>query len=431
MGPLVFFKIVFGAILRNKMRSGLTALSVAIGVALVVTVVAIGNGARIAVEKAAESMGTNVFMVWPTATMFGGVRTSAGSQATLTLDDARAVRDELALVANCSATVRLGGSQCVNGNKNWNSTVQGVEATFPEVRAWPVAEGRYFSDLDVQQARPVCVLGKRVADELFSVEENPTDDGGGRNGAAATRIRENPIGVMIKIRGVPMRVVGVAVSKGQSAMGFDQDDTIFVPISTAMRRMGAMVNTSAPNAVGSLVIAARDAASVEPAMEQVKDLLSRRHKCAPGSEDFMVRNFSDMARAAADQQRILAYLLAAVAGVSLVVSGIGIMNIMLVSVTERTREIGIRLAVGARGADILAQFLFEALVISVTGGFIGIGTAYLSTWAISRFFGWSAPVSPDAVYLAAGVSIVIGAFFGLWPARKAARLDPIEALRFE
>ncbi|MFN0208041.1 MAG: ABC transporter permease [Planctomycetota bacterium] len=427
MSPFILTKIVAGALLRNKLRSMLTALSVAIGVALVVTVVAIGNGARQAVEKAAESMGTNIFMVWPTATMFGGVRTSAGSQATLTLDDARAIREEAELVINTSATVRLGGSQCIHGNKNWNTTVQGVEATFPEVRAWPASEGKYFTDLDDQQTRNVCVLGKRVADELFSVEDTAMDDGGRRS----LRVRENPIGVIIKIRGVPMRVVGVATSKGQSAMGFDQDDSVFVPITTAMRRMGAIANNSAPNAVGSIVIAARNAESVEPAMEQVRELLGRRHKNAPGFEDFTVRNFSDMARAAADQQKILAYLLAAVAGVSLVVGGIGIMNIMLVSVTERTREIGIRLAVGARRGDIRAQFLFEALAISIAGGLIGIGIAYLSTWLLATSMQWSAPVSEDAIYLAVGVSIAIGAFFGSWPARKAANLDPIEALRFE
>lgn len=431
MSPFALLKIVFGALARNAMRTILTALSVAIGVALVVTVVAIGDGARTQVAKAAEAMGTNVFMVWPTATMFGGIRTSAGSQATLTLDDAVAVREEVDLVSSSSATVRLGGSQVVNGNKNWQTTVQGVEATFAEVRQWPATEGKFFTDLDVQQSRTVCVLGKRVADELFSVEEKtgPGDDGG-RLGPAV-RIRENPIGVVIKIRGTPMRVIGVAASKGQSAMGFDQDDTIFVPISTAMRRLGAVQSTSSPNAVGSLVISARAADLVEPAMEAVKELLARRHKCPPGTEDFSVRNFSDMARAAADQQRTLQILLAAVAGVSLVVGGLGIMNIMLVSVTERTREIGIRLAVGAKARDILSQFLLEALVISTSGGALGIGIAYLSTWGISTFYGWSAPVSEQAVVLAVSVSIAIGAFFGLWPANKAARLDPIEALRFE
>ncbi|MBI3821000.1 MAG: ABC transporter permease [Planctomycetes bacterium] len=429
MSLLSLIRIVLGALGRNFMRSVLIALSVAIGVALVVTVVAIGDGARKAVEKAAESMGTNVFMVWPTATMFGGVRTGAGSQATLTLDDARAAREEIDIVSSCSATVRLGGSQCINGNKNWNSTVNGVEATFTDVRQWPAAEGKFFTDLDVQQVRNVCVLGKRVADELFSVED-AADDSGRRPGAPM-RIRENPIGVMIKIRGTPMKVIGVAASKGQSAMGYDQDDVIFVPISTAMRRMGAVVSSSNVNAVGSIVLSARSAELVDPAMEAVKDLLSRRHKNAPGSEDFMVRNFSDMARAAADQQRILAWLLATVAGVSLVVGGLGIMNIMLVSVTERTREIGIRMAVGAHGRHILAQFLLEALTISTLGGFAGIGIAYLSAFAISEWMGWTAPVSPQAVAIAVGVSIGIGAFFGLWPALKAASLDPIEALRFE
>lgn len=431
MSIFALLKIVFGALARNKMRSSLTALSVAIGVALVVTVVAIGDGARKAVEKAAESMGTTIFMVWPTATMFGGVRTAAGSQATLTLDDARALREELDTVSNASGTVRLGGSQTIYGNKNWNTTVQGVESSFAEVRQWPPAEGRFFTDTEVQQSRNVCVIGKRVADELFSLEEptSPTDDSGKRG--PAVRVRENPIGVMIKVRGTPLKVIGVASMKGQSAMGNDQDDIIFVPISTAMRRMGAKVNNSSPNAIGSIVASARSAELVESAMEEAKELLSRRHKCPPGGNDFMIWNFSDAAKNAAETQKILALMLASVAGISLIVGGLGIMNIMLVSVTERTREIGIRMAVGARGANILAQFLLEALTISIIGGLLGIGIAYLSTYLITEFLGWAAPVSREAVILAVGVSVVIGAFFGLWPARKAASLDPIEALRYE
>ena len=430
MSPFVLLRIVLSALLRNKMRSLLTALSVAIGVGLVVTVVAIGEGARRAVEKAAESMGTNVFMVWPQATMFGGVRTAAGSQARLTLDDSRAIREEVDLVTNAAGGVRLGGSQCINGNRNWNTTIQGVETGYLEVRAWPVAEGQNFNDMDVQQSRLVVVLGKRVADELFTLEQEG-DDAGPRRGSTPTRVRENPVGQTIKLRGMPFKVIGVLSPKGQSAMGYDQDDTALVPITTAQRRLGAMMSSTVPNAVGSITISARNAASVEPAMDGVRELLSRRHKSQPGTEDFAIRNFSDMAKAAADQQRILAYLLATVAGVSLVVGGIGIMNIMLVSVTERTREIGIRLAVGAQGRHILGQFLLEALAISATGGAAGIGLAYLSTWAIANFFQWSAPVSIEAVGLAAGVSIAIGAFFGLWPARKAAQLDPIEALRYE
>jgi putative ABC transport system permease protein len=428
---LALCKIVLSALMRNKMRSMLTALSVAIGVALVVTVVAIGEGARRAVEKAAESMGTNIFYVWPSSTMMGGVRSAAGTQVKLTLDDVRALREELDIVSNASGTVRLGGSQLVNGNRNWNTGVQGVETAFTDVRAWPLDEGQMFTDMDVTQARLVCVLGKRVADELFAIDTDSDDGAVRRAGSTPTRIRENPVGQTIKVRGTPFRVIGVLASKGQSAGGMDQDDVVLVPITTALRRLGAMMSSTAPNAVGSVVVAARNAGAINDAMDAVKELLGRRHKTPIGSEDFTIRNFGEIANAAAAQQKVLAYLLATVAGVSLIVGGIGIMNIMLVSVTERTREIGIRLAVGARSQYIMLQFLLEALTISTFGGLLGIGMAYATTWSIVNFFQWSAEVSPGAVLIASGVSIGIGAFFGLWPARKAALLDPIEALRFE
>ncbi|MBL8694883.1 MAG: ABC transporter permease [Planctomycetes bacterium] len=429
MSIFAMLRVVWAALLRNKLRSGLTALSVAIGVGLVVTVMAVGNGARLAVEKAAESMGTNLFMIWPSSTAFGGVRSAAGSQTSLTLEDAHAIREEVDLVTHTSGQIRLGGSQCVNGNKNWNTTVQGVETSYVELRNWPLSEGKSFTDLDVQQAARVCVLGKTVADKLFSVED-AADDGGSR-AMAASRVRENAVGVTIKIRGMPFRVLGVLTPKGQSAMGFDQDDVVLIPISTALRRLGAMMSSTSPNAVGSIHVAARDAASVEPAMEAVKEVLRRRHKSQTGVEDFTVRNFSDMARAAADQQSFLALMLAAVAAVSLVVSGIGIMNIMLVSVTERTREIGIRLAVGAQPGDILSQFLLEALAVSSLGGALGIGLAYTAAPLLTMGLGFETPISPAAVGGASAVSIVIGVFFGFYPARKAARLDPIDALRYE
>jgi putative ABC transport system permease protein len=432
MSPLALLRVVSTALTRNILRSVLTALSVAMGVGLVVTVVGIGDGAREKVEKAAEAMGTNVFMIWPQSTMFGGVRTAAGSQARLTLDDARAVREEIDFVSNASGTIRLGNSQCVNGNRNCNTTAQGVETGFFEVRAWPIAEGQLFTEMDVQQARLVVVLGKKVADDLFTIATEMDDAGPPKRGSTpTTRVRENPIGQTIKIRGMPFKVLGVLTAKGQNAMGMDQDDVAFVPVTTALRRLGAMMSSTAPNAVGSISVAARSAALVEPAMEAVKELLARRHPSPSGTEEFAVRNFADIARQAAEQQRILQILLLAVATVSLLVGGVGIMNIMLVSVTERTREIGIRLAVGARAHHILSQFLFEALAISLVGGLTGVGLAYACTSVLSWALDWAAPVSIVAVLLAAGVSIATGAFFGLWPAMKASQLDPIEALRYE
>lgn len=431
MSPLALLRIVRTALARNVLRSILTALSVAMGVGLVVTVVGIGDGAREKVEKAAEAMGTNVFMVWPSSTMFGGVRTAAGSSARLTLEDARAIREEIDLVSNASGTIRLGNSQCVNGNRNCNTTVQGVETGFFEVRAWPAVEGTLFTDLDVQQARLVCVLGKKVADDLFTISAEMDDGGPVRRSGQTTRVRENPIGQTIKIRGMPFKVLGIVAPKGQNAMGMDQDDVAFVPVTTALRRLGAMISSTSPNAVSSIAVASRNAALVEPAMEAVKELLARRHPSPQGSQEFTVRNFADIAKQAAEQQRILQVLLLAVATVSLLVGGVGIMNIMLVSVTERTREIGIRLAVGARARHILWQFLCEALAISLLGGLTGVGLAYASTSIVAWALDWAAPVSLAAVFVAAGVSIAIGAFFGLWPALKASRLDPIEALRYE
>ncbi|MCI0651237.1 MAG: ABC transporter permease [Planctomycetes bacterium] len=433
MSPHTLLRIVLVGIARAKLRSALTALTVAIGVCLVVTVGAIGAGARIAVEKAAESMGTNVFNVWPSATMYGGVRTAAGSQATLTLDDIRAIREEVDVVLQASGQVRLGGSQCVHRNKNWSTAVLGVETGYFEARAWPVAEGRLFTDVDVAQAQRVCVIGQRVASELFALEESPAENvqSGGVQRALAATARENPIGVTIKIRGMPFRVLGVLAPKGQNAMGWDQDDNVIIPLTTTLKRMGATTGHHGPIAVNSAIVAATSAATVEQAMQAVRELLARRHNSPAGAEEFSVRNFGDAAEAAAKQQRILAMLLATIAAISLLVGGIGIMNIMLVSVTERTREIGIRLAVGAKPRHILAQFLLEALAISGVGGLLGIGSSFVAAWAVASWLEWAAPISSQSVAVAASVSIAIGAFFGFYPARRAARLDPIEALRYE
>jgi putative ABC transport system permease protein len=401
-------KVAYRSLRANKMRSVLTMLGMIIGVAAVIAMVAVGQGANERIAAQIASIGSNLLLVLPGSTTSGGLRTGFGSVPTLTMADARAIGRELSAVRYQSPSIRS-TAPVVYGNQNWSTIIQGVAPDYFNVRDWGVAAGRIFSPEDVDASAKVALLGQTVAESLF----------GG----------ENPVGKIIRIKKVPFTVLGVMDAKGQSPQGQDQDDAVFVPITTAQKKL---FGTTHVGTVGVILVQAIDADSVGLAQQQVTDLLRQRHRINRGQDDdFSIRNLSEMLAVAEASTRIMSLLLGAIASVSLLVGGIGIMNIMLVSVTERTREIGIRMAVGARERDILLQFLIEAIVLAVTGGSIGILLGVGGSALISRFAGWSTIVNLGAVLLAFGFSAAIGIFFGFYPARKASRLDPIEALRHE
>ena len=422
------------AIRRNMMRSALTTLGVFIGVAALIAMVAVGQGANDAVRKQIESLGTNLVVVLPGARTAGGMRGGFGSASTLTTTDAQAIRREAMAANEVGYLIRQSG-QIQYGNQNWATGIQGVSTNYPPMTNWRIAEGREITDEDDASAALVVVIGQTVAKQLFGESVDP-------------------IGALIQVKGVPMRVIGTLASKGQTPFGQDQDDLVMVPFTTAERKvLGVAAPTqaqtqlnwvypTAPNPYGltphlagfvnQIFVQADDAASVQPAISQITEVLKRRHRITPGAnDDFSVRNLSQIAETAESSSRIMALLLAAVASISLVVGGIGIMNILLVSVTERTREIGLRMAIGARRTHVLLQFLTEAVLLSVTGGVAGIVMGVAFSLAIPIISGWSAPISGAAVIGGFVFSAAVGIFFGYYPARKAARLDPIEALRYE
>jgi putative ABC transport system permease protein len=401
-------KVAYRSLRANKMRSVLTMLGMIIGVAAVIAMVAVGQGANERIAAQIASIGSNLLLILPGSTTSGGLRTGFGSVPTLTMGDAKAIGKELSAVRYESPTIRS-SAPVVYGNQNWSTIIQGVTPEYFNVRDWGVAAGRIFSSEDVDASAKVALLGETVVENLF----------GG----------ENPVGKIIRIKKVPFTVLGVMEEKGQSPQGTDQDDVVFVPITTAQKKL---FGTTHVGTVGVILVQAVDADSIGLAQQQVTDLLRQRHRIGRGQDDdFSIRNLSEMLAVAEASTRIMSLLLGAIASVSLLVGGIGIMNIMLVSVTERTREIGIRMAVGARERDILLQFLIEAVVLAVTGGSIGILVGVGGSALISRFAGWSTIVDFGAVLLAFGFSAAIGIFFGFYPARKASRLDPIEALRHE
>ena len=422
------------ALVRNKMRSALTMLGVFIGVAALIAMVSLGQGANAAVKKQIESLGTNLVIILPGATTAGGVRGGFGSSSTLTVRDAQAIRRDAPAVADVSYLIRQ-SAQVQYANQNWTTGVQGVSPTYPSATNWRIAAGRPITQADDDGAAMVVLIGQTVYAQLF--------------GASA-----NPLGATILVRGAPLKVVGVLASKGQSAMGQDQDDLVMIPFSTAERKvLGVAAPISAqsglaaiylppPNPFGlqpkltgrvnTIFVQAASGAEVQPAIDQVSRILRRTHRLAAGADDdFSVRNLSQIADTAANSGRILAILLAVVASISLVVGGIGIMNILLVSVTERTREIGLRMAIGARRLHVLLQFLAEAVLLSVTGGGLGILAGLAASLIIAATTGWPVPISPAALVGGFLFSAAVGVFFGFYPARKASRLDPIEALRFE
>ena len=395
----------FRALQRNKMRSFLTMLGIIIGVGAVIAMLAIGQGAEYSVEQQINALGTNVLIILPGTQQTGGVKVGAGSITTLKEEDAAAIERECPAVALVSPGTRSGG-QVIAGNLNWATGIEGTGADYLEIRKWKVEYGDFYTDSDIKSAAKVCVLGKTVADNLFP-DTSPVDQN-------------------IRIRNVPFKVVGVLEKKGQNAMGQDQDDIILAPYTTVARRLSWFPY------IRQILVSATSQANIPVAQEQITQLLRMRHKIAPyDADDFTIRNQADLANAATATTQILTVLLASIASVSLLVGGIGIMNIMLVSVTERTREIGIRMSVGARGRDILTQFLIEALVLSLLGGIIGIILGVAGSTLLSNLAKWPTIITAISILLSFGFSIAIGIFFGFYPARKAALLNPIDALRYE
>jgi len=401
-------KVAYRSLRANKMRSALTMLGMIIGVAAVIAMVAVGAGANERIAAQIASIGSNLILVIPGSTTSGGLRSGFGGTPTLTMSDYKAINKELSAVRYAAATTRS-AAPVVYGNMNWSTIIQGVTPEYFAIREWVLAEGRTFGPEDVEGSTKVAVLGQTVSQNLF----------GG----------ESPIGKIVRIKKVPFTVMGVLEAKGQSMQGQDQDDTVVVPITTAQKKL---FGTTHIGTVGAILVQATDADSIQQAETQTVELIRQRHRIGRGQEDdFSVRNLSEMLSVAEASTRVMSLLLGAIASVSLLVGGIGIMNIMLVSVTERTREIGIRMAVGAREKDILLQFLIEAVVLALTGGVIGILTGIGGSKLISYFAGWSTVVLPGAIVMAFGFSAAVGIFFGFYPARKASRMDPIEALRYE
>ncbi len=406
MSVLMTLQIALKALGRNKMRTALTMLGMIIGVSAVITMVALGSGAQTSIEQQIQSAGTNLIIVTAGNWSVGGVRQGQGFATSLTEADAQALRDQIPAIQYLAAGVNS-RAQLVAGNQNWATRVQGTDIDLPLIRAWPLEVGSFFTAQDVSTAGKVVVLGSVVRDMLFGPNTDPT-------------------GQIIRVRDQPFKVIGVMASKGQSSMGDDQDDTVFVPYSTVQKKLLGQTNVS------NITVSAASAAQTASVAAQIGAVLRVRHKIVPPDpDDFMVRTIEEMASVRREATSTMTALLAGIAGVSLLVGGIGIMNIMLVSVTERTREIGVRMALGARGRDVLMQFLVEAVVLSLFGGLIGIGLGFALSGGLTVWLSWPTAVSPNAVALAFGFAAATGVFFGFYPARKAASLDPIEALRFE
>lgn len=401
-------KIALRALWINKMRSALTMLGIIIGVGAVIIMLAVGTGVSRKISSQISSIGSNLIIVLPGSTTQGGVRIGGGSQSTLTQADAEAILKECSAVAMV-APMHNGTAQVVFGNQNWATTVQGTTPGILEVKDWDLAAGRNMTDQDIRSATKVCLLGQTVVDNLFG--------------------SMNPIGQIIRIRKVPFTVIGVLESKGQSLGGQDQDDTVIVPLTTAQR---TLFGRTIPGLVRMIMVKARSSEDLSHAERQVTELMRQRHRIGPNKEDdFTVRNLTQMLQMAEQTTNTLTLLLAAIASVSLLVGGIGIMNIMLVSVTERTREIGIRMAVGAKTWDIRVQFIMEALTLSMIGGIVGIIIGSGSSVILSDVFEFPSVVSLLSVILSFSFSAMVGIFFGFYPAYKASLLHPIDALRFE
>lgn len=407
MNTLMIFRIAFRALARNKMRSALTMLGIIIGVGAVIAMVSVGQGAQASVQAQIASVGTNLLFVSAGSQNVGGVRSGTGAtnSNTLTVEDIEAIRRELPSVAFASPSVNS-RQQLIFGNQNWNSSIQGVSEQFTEIRKWQIQSGAFFTEADVRTSARVVVVGQTIVDNLFSGLD--------------------PVGQMVRVGQLTFRVVGVMAKRGQDAQGRDQDDVCFAPYTTVQKKLLAITYVQFAN------VSAITPEATYTAQQQITELLRQRHRLTQDQpNDFTVRNLTDVAEAADETNRIMTLLLGSVAGVSLMVGGIGIMNIMLVSVTERTREIGIRMAIGARSSAVRTQFLIESIVLSLTGGIIGILLGLGISIVIPKMLGWPTLVSLSAILGSVIFSVAVGVFFGYYPARKAAALDPIEALRFE
>jgi putative ABC transport system permease protein len=407
---MALLRIALRALAVNKLRSALTMLGIVIGVGAVIVMIAVGSGAQARVEEQIRALGSNLLLVMPGSTTAGGVRMGFGSGSTLTEDDVLAINREIPEAL--AAPALRGSAQVIWGNSNWSTQVFGTTPEYLDVRQWALASGRSFEAGEMAGAAKVCLIGATVAKQLFGTAD--------------------PLDQSIRIKRIPFTVIGVLDVKGQSMMGTDQDDLILVPIKTARSRVLGTASAARNRTVGTIWVKAADGLDTKVVEENVRGLLRQRHRVQAGADDdFSLRNLQEVMAAQEASSRVLALLLAAVASVSLLVGGIGIMNIMLVSVTERTREIGLRMAVGARTRDILGQFLVEAVTLSLIGGLIGVALGMGTSIAIAEFAGWRIAISPQAIVLAVAFAFVIGVFFGFYPARKAARLNPVEALRFE
>jgi len=406
MRLLMILRVALKALNRNKMRTALTMLGMIIGVAAVIAMVALGKGAQSSIEAQIKSAGTNIINVMSGNFMTMGVRQGSGASNTLTVEDAAAIRLLVPGAQYLAAGVST-RNQIIAGNQNWQSRIQGTDVEFPMIRSWETKYGSFFSSQDVTSASKVVVLGSVVATNLFGEDVDPS-------------------GQIVRIKNQPFKVIGVMATKGSGTGGEDQDDTAMVPYTTAQKKLMGIQH------IQNITVSAASSNEVSATADAIAEVIRTRHKIMPGdTDDFMVRTLEEMAAMRTETTRTMTALLAGIAGVSLLVGGIGIMNIMLVSVTERTREIGLRMAIGARGADVLMQFLVEAVVLSIFGGSIGIACGFGISWGVTEFLTWPTTISTDAVALAFGFSAMIGIFFGFYPATKAAKLDPIEALRFE
>ena len=400
----------FRALAANTLRSILTMLGIIIGVAAVITMIAVGRGATDRVQEQMKGLGSNIMLVMPGGLTAGGVRLGASTGQGLSEDDANAIARDVPEVQVAAPSMRT-GAQVIAGNTNWSTSIMGSTNDYLEAREWPLQSGRAFEAAGIQGSAKVAMIGQTVATQLFG-ESDPLDQ-------------------VIRIKKVPVTIIGVLGKKGQNSLGQDQDDIVVVPISTYRNRIQGG-NAGKLKRIGSISVKVKEGQSMKIAEENIKDLLRQRMKVQSGGDDpFTIRNLTEILQAQEESSKVMTTLVAAVAGISLVIGGIGIMNIMLVSVTERTREIGLRMAVGARGKDILTQFLIEAVTLSLIGGAIGVMLGAIATWAVGQFAGWQVSMTLTSIFLATGFSAFVGIFFGFYPARKASKLLPIQALRYE